>query len=284
MGLFRKVWPKYNIADKVAFIFTHVGLIGICVFQLFVVLPIYHEPYSTWFYFHLTAGLFILLQAFTNMYKMILTDTTAKSGNYILSSILLPDWRYCNICQLNVPPRSHHCKICDECIIKRDHHCIFTGKCVGHSNHRYFFVMCCYLWIGCFYTLVFNQEYYFIKILGGYHFGLIFQFLCPMLAYLSGYANGHQLTILVVGGVNIVAMLLFTFLMGFQVFFISRGQTQFECKKKIKMYSKSFIDNWKVVLGRHWYLTWVSVLISSPLPNSGTDFKKSPPIEDVKSI
>ena len=273
MGYFRRLWPKDNFADKAAFTFTHVGLIGICLFQLIVVLPLYHENFSTMFYVHFGSGLFILYQAFSNMYKSILVDTTVRGNSFNLPSVLLPDWRYCPICQVNTPLRAHHCKMCDVCIIKRDHHCIFTGKCIGYLNHRYFFVMSCYLWLGCFYTLNFNKEYY-LDVLGGFHWSLIFQFMCPMLAFIFGMASSHQLVILVVGGVNMMAMFLFSCLMGFQIFFISRGQTQFECKKKIKDYSQSFLDNWKVVLGKRWYLTWISYTIESDLPGNGCDFKK----------
>ena len=273
MGFFRRVWPKDNLADKAAFTFTHVGLIAMCFFELLVVLPIYHENFSTMFYVHFGAGIFILIQVFSNMYKSIFTDSTVNSPKFHLPSVLMPEWRYCSICQVNIPLRAHHCKICDVCVIKRDHHCIFTGKCIGLSNHRYFFVFVSYLWIGCFYTIYFNREYY-LDILGGYRFGLIFQLFCPMLAWLLGYANSHQLLILLVSGVNMMAMFLFSCLMAFQIAFISRGQTQFECKKKIRDYNKGFYENWRTVLGKNWYLTWLCYSIPSELPVTGTNFKK----------
>lgn len=273
MGFFRKLWPKDNLADKAAFTFTHVGLILMCLFELFVVLPIYHDNFSTMFYVHFGAGLFILVQIFSNMYKSIFTDSTVNSTKFNLPSVLMPDWRYCSICQVNTPLRSHHCKLCDVCVIKRDHHCIFTGKCIGFLNHRYFFWMASYLWIGCFYTISFNKEYY-LDVLGGFRWSLIFQFFCPMLAWLFGYANGQQLMILLIGGVNMMAMFLFSCLMSFQIFFISRGQTQFECKKKIRDYNRGLFENWKLVLGKKWYLTWLCYCIPSALPGTGTDFKK----------
>jgi len=61
----------------------------------------------------------------------------------------LPDgWRYCPLCQLDAPPRSHHCKICQLCILKRDHHCFFTGTCIGFTNHRRFIVFVFYCLLG----------------------------------------------------------------------------------------------------------------------------------------
>ena len=189
---------------------------------------------------------------------------------------------------MNGPPRGHHCPICDICVIKRDHHCIFTGNCVGFFNHRYFIVMTMYLWLGCFYVVLFNLDFYF-EVLGSIGIGLFLKLIFPMLAWSFGFVSVFQLCILVVSGVNFMAMFLFTCLVGFQVFFISRGQTQFECKKKNRDFSGTFSENWKVVLGSAWYLTWISAYISSPLPGNGLDFKKtnlimSPIQEDVKSL
>ena len=59
-------------------------------------------------------------------------------------------------------------------------------------------------------------------------------------------------------------------LLGFQAFFVSNGQTQFECKKKITKYSRYVLENWKVVLGSRWYLTFISAYVISPLANDGT--------------
>lgn len=288
MGLWRRIWPRHTWADQFAFLFTHAGLIGICFFQLLVVLPKYHESYSNMYCLHVAAALFVLIQVFTNMYKLILTNTTARSGKFMLPSVLHPGWTYCPVCQLNAPPRSHHCTVCDTCVIKRDHHCIFTGNCVGYLNHRYFIVMAFYLWLGCFYVVSFNCDYYF-NILGAPRIGLALQFFCPMLAWTLGYVTMNQLVILLVGGVTFMAMFLLSCLLAFQVFFISRGQTQFECKKKIRDYSINLLCNWEVVLGKRWYVTWLSAFLSSPLPGDGTHFQKleiqmSPISENLKSL
>lgn len=288
MGIWRRIWPRHTYADQFAFTFTNFGLVGMCLFELFIALPIYHELYSSMYCLHVAAGLFILMQVFTNMYKLILTDTTVKSGRFMLPSILRPGWSYCHVCQLNTPSRSHHCTVCDVCVIKRDHHCIFTGNCVGFLNHRYFFVMAVYIWLGCFYVVCFNYDYYF-TVLGTPRFGLALQFFCPMLAWTFGYVTLHQLGILLIGGVNFMAMFLLSCLLGFQIFFISRGQTQFECKKKIREYSRSVAYNWEVVLGKRWYLSFLSIFFSSPLPCDGTDFQKmemqmSPLATDSKTL
>jgi len=222
---------------------------------------------------HVSTGVFILMQIFTNMYKLLLTNTTIKSPEMNLPCVLRQGWYYCHTCQLNAPPRSHHCPICEICVLKRDHHCIFTGNCVGHFNHRYFVNMIIYLWIGCAYVVLFNLDYY-NQVLGSFNIYLLAKLFCPMLAWTLGYVTAYQLYILIVGGVNLLAMLLFTFLVGFQCFFISRGQTQFECKKKVNSYSINLLDNWKAVLGERWFMTPLSAYLSSPLPSDGTDFKE----------
>eukprot|EP01084_Bolivina_argentea_P041901 77356_1 len=46
--------------------------------------------------------------------------------------------RYCKICEIYKPPRTHHCSQCGICIDRMDHHCIWLNKCIGYNNHRYF--------------------------------------------------------------------------------------------------------------------------------------------------
>ena len=100
-------------------------------------------------------------------------------------------WKWCNKCQMNVPPRSHHCKvylhgiflffvkakstslysvifllfvsgkICRKCILKRSHHCFLTNTCIGFTNQRYFLMMSFYLAIGCIGSLWGGLDYMF---------------------------------------------------------------------------------------------------------------------------
>ncbi|XP_065648455.1 probable palmitoyltransferase ZDHHC24 [Hydra vulgaris] len=273
MRKIRSFWPQHSLSDKLAFSFTHLGLIGIILFEFFIVLPIYHEPFTTMFCIQIAIGLYLAFQVFSNLYAMIFFNSSIKSQTN-LPSVLYPDWVYCNFCQLNTPPRSHHCPVCNVCVLKRDHHCIFTGNCVGFYNHRYFIMMVFHLWLGCFYCLLYNIEYY-IVMLGNIGFGMLLKLLFPLLAWTFGFLNSYQLFIAFIMGINCMAMLLFSTLVCFQIFFISSGQTQFECRKKINYYSLSLLKNWRVVLGNRWFLTWICPYITSKLPGDGTDFKKS---------
>merc|ERR1712168_274617 len=174
--------------------------------------------------------MFISFQAISNMYYMILIDTTVKNPQLNLPIVLKPGWKYCYDCQLNSPPRSHHCPVCDVCVLKRDHHCIFTGNCVGALNHRHFIVFCVWVWVGCVWVLVCGWEVY-VEVLGS-GFGVLFKCFFPMLVYAAGYVTGHQLLLLVVMLINVSALVLVSLLLGLQVLCISRGQTQFEYQQK----------------------------------------------------
>eukprot|EP00794_Sanderia_malayensis_P015850 gene15850-17448_t len=273
-SFFRRVWPTKSKTDQIAFSVTHIGLVSIISFQWFVVLPIYHAPFTFWYMAHVAAGLFIAFSVFSNLYSMIFTDSTIKCPTISLPSVLRNGWYYCHDCQMNAPPRSHHCPICEICVLKRDHHCIFTGNCVGHKNHRYFICMAFYLWLGSVYTLLFNLDY-FASVLGGFSFWLVVKLIFPAAAFVLGYCTFYQLRILIVCGICIFTAFMFTCLMSFQIFFISRGQTQFECKKKIFDYRRSFRENWLDVLGSRWYLTFFGYFFKSPLPREGTDFTAS---------
>jgi len=48
--------------------------------------------------------------------------------------------RYCDICGIVKPPRTHHCKSCGKCVLRFDHHCPWIGQCVGAQNEKFFFV------------------------------------------------------------------------------------------------------------------------------------------------
>ena len=276
-SFFRRVWPKI-IADQLAFCFTHTGLTGIILFNWFVVLPKYHQPFTFWYMVHVFNGLYIAFGVFSNLYSMIFIDSTIKSPDLSLPSVLREGWFYCHNCRLNAPPRSHHCPVCEVCVLKRDHHCIFTGNCVGYSNHRHFIWMAFYLWLGCFYTVLFDFDY-FSNALGGFGIYTFIKMIFPLAAFILGYCTLYQVGILIVTGICLMAMFLFTCLLSFQIFFISRGQTQFECKKKILDYQKTFKDNWLEVLGKRWYLTPFGYLFKSRLPGDGTHFSKTVSLE-----
>eukprot|EP00002_Diphylleia_rotans_P024084 TRINITY_DN4748_c0_g2_i3.p1 TRINITY_DN4748_c0_g2~~TRINITY_DN4748_c0_g2_i3.p1 ORF type:complete len:162 (-),score=30.87 TRINITY_DN4748_c0_g2_i3:560-1045(-) len=40
------------------------------------------------------------------------------------AALCAPEERsFCQICNMNRPPRAHHCKVCRRCVMRMDHHC-----------------------------------------------------------------------------------------------------------------------------------------------------------------
>ena len=46
--------------------------------------------------------------------------------------------RYCLLCQVFKPDRTHHCRHCRKCIRKLDHHCHILATCIGELNYKFF--------------------------------------------------------------------------------------------------------------------------------------------------
>ncbi|KAI9021418.1 DHHC palmitoyltransferase-domain-containing protein [Phycomyces nitens] len=65
-----------------------------------------------------------------------------ETANVPASILGGPKW--CEICQVWKPDRTHHCRVCDRCVLKMDHHCPWVNGCVGLENYRYFIQFICY--------------------------------------------------------------------------------------------------------------------------------------------
>jgi len=94
------------------------------------------------FFYHL---LFLgLIAAF---YQCIMTDP----------GVVPPNWgfymgdetkrrRYCKMCNVWKPDRTHHCSICNRCILNMDHHCPWINNCVGFYNRKFFIQLLLYVY------------------------------------------------------------------------------------------------------------------------------------------
>ena len=55
--------------------------------------------------------------------------------------------RYCLLCQVFKPERTHHCSICNLCILNMDHHCPWVDNCIGFYNKKFFIQLLCYFFL-----------------------------------------------------------------------------------------------------------------------------------------
>merc|ERR1719329_1571969 len=94
------------------------------------------------FVYHLL--FFNLIAAF---YQCIMTDP----------GVVPPNWgfymgdetkrrRYCKMCNVWKPDRTHHCSICNRCILNMDHHCPWINNCVGFYNRKFFMQFLLYVY------------------------------------------------------------------------------------------------------------------------------------------
>ncbi|ESK90944.1 palmitoyltransferase pfa4 [Moniliophthora roreri MCA 2997] len=61
--------------------------------------------------------------------------------------------RYCRMCKLYKPPRTHHCRQCNRCVLRMDHHCPWINNCVGHFNYGHFIRFLFYVDVACSYHI-----------------------------------------------------------------------------------------------------------------------------------
>lgn len=117
MKIRRSILPK-NITDIGATLFLLVAIPLIFIFELFIVLPEFYEPYSWAYYFHATMGSFVLFNILSNQVALVLLDTSIKGEQLtppISNETHLKLWRMCAICETLTPPRSWHCDTCNTC-------------------------------------------------------------------------------------------------------------------------------------------------------------------------
>merc|ERR1719499_2330358 len=64
--------------------------------------------------------------------------------------------RYCKMCNVWKPDRTHHCSICNRCILNMDHHCPWINNCVGFYNRKFFIQLLVYVYATLTIVVVFT--------------------------------------------------------------------------------------------------------------------------------
>jgi palmitoyltransferase len=280
----RRLQFPNNKYDALGVVFVVFGGFFLLWYEICHILPTYYsevkvtsilemeEQEQLELFCHYVVAIFLAVNIYGNMYKVITTDTS-KNRYMFMSSSLLPDgWRYCSECDLNLPPRSHHCKLCNICILKRDHHCWFTGCCIGYFNHRYYVAMVTHMFIAALYCNIFNLTFV-VSVKGGLTLYTFLSYVGPHMGWLLGYYDLYVFAITILTSVGTVLLGLLSWLLYIQIYQITFGQTNYEKKKNVKKYNVGIMHNIKEVLGCRWYLVLLFPWIPSPLIGSGTQFK-----------
>lgn len=170
-------------------------------------------------------------------------------------------WTFCEKCEMRMPPRARHCDTCQACILKRDHHCLMVGNCIGFKNQRFFVVLCFYAilcGLGCsYFTFRYLQTIYY-PVCWSWT-----DFLPPFTVYRWIFGTVETLTFpILIIIIQFYLELVFGFFgilkFTFQMTFILKGQTSFECTKFVPVRNTNSISS-RIgsVFGDFWALNFI---------------------------
>jgi len=119
-----------------------------CVFMFLVMLPVLlleggYGAQAICFFFNL--AFFNLNLAF---YMAMMTDPglVPRSWGFYMGDETKRR-RYCKMCNVWKPDRTHHCSLCNRCILNMDHHCPWINNCVGFYNRKFFIQLLFYVYL-----------------------------------------------------------------------------------------------------------------------------------------
>ena len=196
-------------------------------------------------------------------------------------SPLFSDWRYCESCESNSPPRSFHCSACDRCILKRDHHCMFTGKCVGHFTYRNYIYLLFYCWLEALFAAFFCHEYTW-TLLGDVSFKNLFSAVFPMVMFVFGILDFYTTYVTLMSTITTGFSIFLTLLGIYHSKHVIHGLTTYERRHGIYKYDLGWKKNVENTFGKNWKVSWLFPFIPSPLPGNGLQFDTSDTYEDPK--
>ncbi|EDV53626.1 probable protein S-acyltransferase 12 [Drosophila erecta] len=209
-------------------------------------------------------AIFTMYNIFGNMLACHITNTSVES---LPKDRQFPEpgeehlWHYCDICQKLMPPRSWHCILCKCCILKRDHHCIFTATCIGHNNQRYFF------WFTFFMALGTGAAW-------AIHFIATLQYFSFSDLISSDFHRDnlppYWLVFTLILNSYILAAPLSSMLLQISVLILNGTLHDFNSDT----YDLGLWENFKMIVGKQVFWTFLSPTVKSPLLHDGTQWNE----------
>lgn len=270
MAVLQKYLPR-NAPDALAMVFTIVMVPVAYLHGVFNIAPIVfrREEDLTSYYISVGFMTFLLANTVFNYWLLLTVDTSCS--RVVLPVVAPSGWSHCPYCQHNAPPRSHHCPICRLCILRRDHHCYFAGKCVGYYNHRYFISFLVYVTVAAVYGVVLS--FWAVSILvGGFTWTVIPSLVFPVLAWVLQMMPVSPF-IMVETSIAMFASLGAGGLLLLQLYQAHRGETYWEFQRGVKFYNRGFVRNMTEIMGKNWWICWLSPFIPSPRVGDGSQYQ-----------
>eukprot|EP00429_Kryptoperidinium_foliaceum_P063159 CAMPEP_0176069350 /NCGR_PEP_ID=MMETSP0120_2-20121206/34624_1 /TAXON_ID=160619 /ORGANISM="Kryptoperidinium foliaceum, Strain CCMP 1326" /LENGTH=261 /DNA_ID=CAMNT_0017402981 /DNA_START=30 /DNA_END=815 /DNA_ORIENTATION=+ len=91
---------------------------------------------------------FFFLNLLASFFQCVITDPGMVPPNW---GFYMGDEtkrrRYCKMCNVWKPDRTHHCSVCNRCILNMDHHCPWINNCVGFYNRKFFIQLLVYVYL-----------------------------------------------------------------------------------------------------------------------------------------
>lgn len=144
------------------------------------------------------------------------------------------------------------------------------GCCIGHNNHRYFMNLIFYVFIGTAYSTVLNTIFVWFVHGDIYRTSItIFKIIFP-LAMLMFEFSSYQ-TYLLVYILNMIGAVFTGFLLFYHLRNIWRGCLTHE---SLQQFDLGPSENFRMVFGARWYISWISPYIRSDLPFDGINWQQ----------
>ncbi|CAD7940345.1 unnamed protein product [Amoebophrya sp. A120] len=180
--------------------------------------------------------------------------------------------RYCKMCNVWKPDRTHHCSICRRCVLNMDHHCPWINNCVGFYNRKYFLLFVIYAWVClqtvCVYGSVITLDKVFRYLTvafpeGGPGF--------PVPGGLDQFVQLRHLGMLIGQGAATLLGCTLTNFMKFHIRLISINYTTIENLEREdgqkSKYDVGYRRNWEQVFGSNLLTWWIPIPMSNARPH-----------------